>query len=98
MTQEAKTHTVDTESLFGITTNFPVTKFETADEHVPEIDDDYYFDPITTHAVLAGFALNRRVMLQGYHGTGKSTHIEQIAARLNWQCIRVNLEDRKSVV
>ncbi len=64
----------------------------TADERVPDSDDSYVFDPDTTLAILAGFAFNRRVMVQGYHGTGKSTHIEQVAARLNWPCIRINLD------
>jgi cobaltochelatase CobS len=63
---------------------------------VPEIDTTYKFDPDTTLAILAGFAHNRRVMIQGYHGTGKSTHIEQIAARLNWPCVRVNLDSHIS--
>ena len=61
-------------------------------KNVPEIDDTYHFDHDTTLAILAGFAFNRRVMVQGFHGTGKSTHIEQIAARLNWPCVRVNLD------
>ena len=65
-------------------------------EHVPEIDTTYRFDRETTLAILAGFANNRRVMIQGYHGTGKSTHIEQVAARLNWPCIRVNLDSHIS--
>jgi cobaltochelatase CobS len=63
---------------------------------VPEVDPTYKFDPDTTLAILAGFAHNRRVMIQGYHGTGKSTHIEQIAARLNWPCVRVNLDSHIS--
>lgn len=92
MTEAITTQPVDTESLFGIATNFNVNQLNNNDEHIPEIDHDYYFDPDTTQAILAGFSLNRRVMLQGYHGTGKSTHIEQIAARLNWPCIRVNLD------
>ena len=65
-------------------------------EHVPDIDETYKFDRETTLAILAGFAFNRRVMIQGYHGTGKSTHIEQVAARLNWPCIRVNLDSHIS--
>ena len=60
------------------------------DDYVPDVDENYYFEEDTTRAVLAGFKFNRRVMIQGYHGTGKSTHIEQIASRLNWPCIRVN--------
>ncbi|HRW31108.1 MAG TPA: AAA family ATPase, partial [Emcibacteraceae bacterium] len=66
------------------------------DEHVPEIDENYIFDHDTTLAILAGFAFNRRVMVQGYHGTGKSTHIEQVAARLNWPCLRINLDSHIS--
>ena len=65
-------------------------------EHVPDIDNAYRFDQETTLAILAGFAYNRRVMIQGYHGTGKSTHIEQVAARLNWPCVRVNLDSHIS--
>ncbi len=65
-------------------------------EHVPDIDTAYKFDRETTLAILAGFAFNRRTMIQGYHGTGKSTHIEQVAARLNWPCIRVNLDSHIS--
>jgi cobaltochelatase CobS len=65
-------------------------------EHVPELDPTYRFDRETTLAILAGFSNNRRVMIQGYHGTGKSTHIEQVAARLNWPCIRVNLDSHIS--
>ncbi|HYZ64062.1 MAG TPA: cobaltochelatase subunit CobS, partial [Acetobacteraceae bacterium] len=78
--------------LFGIETDLEVPAFSTRTEHVPEIDDGYKFDRETTLAILAGFAFNRRVLIQGYHGTGKSTHVEQIAARLNWPCIRVNLD------
>ena len=70
--------------------------FSRADEHTPKIDPDYVFDPATTRAILAGFAFNRRVMIQGYHGTGKSTHIEQVAARLNWPMVRVNLDSHVS--
>jgi cobaltochelatase CobS len=73
-----------------------VPAFTTADEHVPELDPDYLFDRETTLAILAGFAHNRRVMVTGYHGTGKSTHIEQVAARLNWPCVRVNLDSHVS--
>jgi cobaltochelatase CobS len=81
---------------FGIDCEMDVPAFSLADDHVPEIDDSYRFDPDTTLAILAGFAFNRRVMIQGYHGTGKSTHIEQVAARLNWPCIRVNLDSHIS--
>ncbi len=73
-----------------------VPAFSKAEEHVPDIDEAYCFDRETTIAILAGFAHNRRVMIQGYHGTGKSTHIEQVAARLNWPCIRVNLDSHIS--
>ncbi|MDE2300965.1 MAG: AAA family ATPase, partial [Sphingomonadales bacterium] len=79
-------------ALFGIDTDMMVPAFSVADERVPDRDDSYVFDPDTTLAILAGFAFNRRVMVQGYHGTGKSTHIEQVAARLNWPCIRINLD------
>nr|WP_166180711.1 cobaltochelatase subunit CobS [Altererythrobacter segetis] len=83
---------VDVRKTFGIDTDWKVPAFSKADERVPDIDDAYVFDPDTTLAILAGFAHNRRVMIQGYHGTGKSTHIEQVAARLNWPCIRINLD------
>ncbi len=78
---------VDVRGTFGIDIDMKVPAFSKADERVPDIDDTYVFDPDTTLAILAGFAFNRRVMVQGYHGTGKSTHIEQVAARLNWPCI-----------
>ncbi|KQM30487.1 cobaltochelatase subunit CobS [Sphingomonas sp. Leaf10] len=78
--------------LFGIDSDLEVPAFSIADERVPDADPAYVFDPDTTLAILAGFAHNRRVMVQGYHGTGKSTHIEQVAARLNWPCIRINLD------
>ncbi len=84
--------TVDVREMFGIDVDWQVPAFSTRDEHVPEHDGAYVFDPDTTLAILAGFAHNRRVMVQGYHGTGKSTHIEQVAARLNWPSIRVNLD------
>lgn len=84
--------TVDVREVFGIDVDWQVPAFSVKDEHVPETDDAYVFDPDTTLAILAGFAHNRRVMVQGYHGTGKSTHIEQVAARLNWPSIRVNLD------
>jgi cobaltochelatase CobS len=83
-------------ALFGIDSDLEVPGFSVRTEHVPEIDTAYRFDRETTLAVLAGFAFNRRVMVQGYHGTGKSTHIEQIAARLNWPCIRINLDSHIS--
>ena len=78
--------------LFGVDVDMMVPAFSEADERVPDRDDNYVFDGDTTLAILAGFKHNRRVMVQGYHGTGKSTHIEQVAARLNWPCIRVNLD------
>ncbi|HEV7275558.1 MAG TPA: cobaltochelatase subunit CobS [Devosiaceae bacterium] len=78
--------------LFGIDTDMIVKGFSAVDPHVPPVDPDYLFDRNTTLAILAGFAHNRRVMVQGYHGTGKSTHIEQVAARLNWPLVRVNLD------
>jgi len=81
---------------FGLEKDFLVPSFSNKGEHVPEIQPEYKFDPITTLAILAGFTHNRRVMIQGYHGTGKSTHIEQVAARLNWPCIRVNLDSHIS--
>ena len=84
--------TVDVREVFGIDVDWQVPAFTQASEHVPETDGAYVFDPDTTLAILAGFAHNRRVMVQGYHGTGKSTHIEQVAARLNWPSIRVNLD------
>jgi len=83
---------VDVREVFGIDIDMKVPAFSQADERVPDIDPTYVFDPDTTLAILAGFAFNRRVMVQGYHGTGKSTHIEQVAARLKWPCIRINLD------
>jgi len=83
---------VSVREVFGIDVDMMVPAFSVADERVPDRDDSYVFDPDTTLAILAGFAFNRRVMIQGYHGTGKSTHIEQVAARLNWPCIRINLD------
>jgi cobaltochelatase CobS len=87
---------VKAKTVFGIETEIEVPAFSVKTEHVPETDSAYQFDRETTLAILAGFAFNRRVMVQGYHGTGKSTHIEQIAARLNWPCIRVNLDSHIS--
>jgi cobaltochelatase CobS len=81
---------------FGLDVDMEVPAFSQRTEHVPEPDPAYYFDRDTTLAIVAGFAFNRRVMIQGYHGTGKSTHIEQVAARLNWPCIRVNLDSHIS--
>jgi cobaltochelatase CobS len=81
---------------FGIDSDMMVPAFSQGREHVPDFDEAYHFDRDTTLAILAGFAYNRRVMIQGYHGTGKSTHIEQVAARLNWPCVRVNLDSHIS--
>jgi len=78
--------------LFGIDSDLNVPAFSERDDHVPEIDPAYRFNPDVTLAILAGFVRDRRVMVQGLHGTGKSTHIEQVAARLNWPCVRVNLD------
>src|SRR5436189_5169320 len=78
--------------LFGIDSDMEVPAFSEADERVPDLDPAYVFDPDTTMAIAAGFSKNRRVMVQGYHGTGKSTHIEQVAARLNWPLMRINLD------
>jgi len=83
---------VSVRDLFGIDSDMMVPAFSATDSHVPEIDEAYRFDPQTTLAICAGFAHDRRVMVQGYHGTGKSTHIEQVAARLNWPLVRVNLD------
>ena len=81
---------------FGINTKMEIDGFSKKNEYVPKIDTDYKFDKDTTLAILAGFSFNKRVLVQGYHGTGKSTHIEQVAARLNWPCIRVNLDSHVS--
>jgi len=91
-TMSAPDTTVKVREIFGIDSDMEVPAFSVADERVPDLDDTYVFDPDTTLAILAGFAFNRRVMVQGYHGTGKSTHIEQVAARLNWPTIRINLD------
>jgi cobaltochelatase CobS len=87
---------VSVRQAFGIDSDMEVPAFSAASELVPNVDEAYRFDHDTTLAILAGFAYNRRVMIQGYHGTGKSTHIEQVAARLNWPCIRVNLDSHIS--
>jgi len=87
---------VKVRELFGIDSDLEVAAFSQPVEHVPEVDEGYRFDRETTLALLAGFAHNRRVLVQGYHGTGKSTHIEQVAARLNWPCVRVNLDSHIS--
>jgi cobaltochelatase CobS len=88
--------TVDAREVFGVDIDMAVPAFSVKDERVPDLDPAYVFDPDTTLAILAGFAFNRRVMVQGYHGTGKSTHIEQVAARLNWPCVRINLDSHIS--
>jgi cobaltochelatase CobS len=87
---------VSIREMFGVDSDMLVPAFTERDSHVPDLDDAYRFDPQTTLAICAGFAHNRRVMIQGYHGTGKSTHIEQVAARLNWPMIRVNLDSHVS--
>src|ERR1700744_3547837 len=92
----APDRTVTVREAFGVDSDMRVPCFAERDEHVPDIDTAYKFDPQTTLAILAGFAFDRRVMVQGYHGTGKSTHLEQIAARLNWPMIRVNLDSHVS--
>ena len=87
---------VNARDVFGIDVDMMIPAFSEASDYVPTHDPNYQFDHDTTIAILAGFAHNRRVMVQGYHGTGKSTHIEQVAARLNWPCIRVNLDSHIS--
>ena len=87
---------VDARQTFGVDVDWKIPAFSVRDEHVPDLDPAYVFDPETTRAILAGFAFNRRVMVQGYHGTGKSTHIEQVAARLNWPLVRINLDSHIS--
>ena len=94
--EQSPTKAIDTVHLFGIKCSFNVLGFEKKNNHVPEIDKTYKFDPETTLSILAGFSKNRRVLISGYHGTGKSTHIEQVAARLNWPCIRINLDSHIS--
>ena len=88
--------TVDVRTAFGIDQDLLVPAFSLRTDYVPAMDQDYRFDRDTTLAILAGFTHNRRVMIQGYHGTGKSTHVEQVAARLNWPCVRVNLDSHIS--
>jgi cobaltochelatase CobS len=87
---------VTVREAFGVDSDMKVPAFAERDEHVPDMDSAYKFDPQTTLAICAGFAYDRRVMVQGYHGTGKSTHIEQVAARLNWPLVRVNLDSHVS--
>ncbi len=88
--------TVSVRQMFGIDSDLSVPAYADTSSHVPEFDPDYLFDKDTTLAILAGFARNRRVIVTGYHGTGKSTHIEQVAARLNWPCVRINLDSHVS--
>ncbi|MGY6411770.1 MAG: cobaltochelatase subunit CobS [Alkalilacustris sp.] len=90
------TEDISVSETFGIDSAMTVKGFAERTDRVPDLDPTYKFDPDTTLAILAGFAYNRRVMIQGYHGTGKSTHIEQVAARLNWPCVRVNLDSHIS--
>ena len=87
---------VSVAQVFGIESSMQCPAYSQRDEHVPDVDSDYIFDRDTTLAILAGFARNRRVMITGYHGTGKSTHVEQVAARLNWPCVRINLDSHVS--
>ena len=90
------TREISVRDVFGIDSDMVVRGFEDGSDRVPEVDSTYKFYPDTTLAILAGFNNNRRVMIQGYHGTGKSTHIEQVAARLNWPAVRVNLDSHIS--
>ena len=87
---------VSVRQVFGIDSDMEVPAYSQPSEHVPDIDTEYLFDRPTTLAILAGFARNRRVIVTGYHGTGKSTHIEQVASRLNWPCVRLNLDSHVS--
>ena len=87
---------ISVKQTFGLETEMIVEAFSKKNELVPKIDQDYKFDRDTTLAILSGFEFNKRVLIQGYHGTGKSTHIEQVAARLNWPCVRVNLDSHVS--
>ena len=87
---------ISVNQIFGIETDMKIDGFSKKNEYVPEIDSNYKFDRDTTLAIISGFAFNKRVLIQGYHGTGKSTHIEQVAARLNWPCVRVNLDSHIS--
>ena len=87
---------ISVKQTFGIDSEMQINAFSKKNEYVPKIDADYKFDKDTTLAILAGFSFNKRVLIQGYHGTGKSTHIEQVAARLNWPCVRVNLDSHIS--
>ena len=94
--ESSPTEEINIKNVFGIDCPFKVFGFKTGNNYVPTIDKNYKFDPNTTRSILAGFSNNRRVLIQGYHGTGKSTHIEQVASRLNWPCIRINLDSHIS--
>ena len=94
--EKIPTENISVRDVFGIDTDMVVQGFSERASRVPMVDETYKFDPDTTLAILAGFTHNRRVMIQGYHGTGKSTHIEQVAARLNWPAVRVNLDSHIS--
>ena len=87
---------ISVKQSFNLESDMEVNGFSKKNEYVPKIDPDYKFDRDTTLAILAGFSFNKRVLIQGYHGTGKSTHIEQVAARLNWPCVRINLDSHIS--
>ena len=87
---------ISVKQTFGFDSEMQIDAFSKKNEYVPKIDPDYKFDKDTTLSILAGFSFNKRVLIQGYHGTGKSTHIEQVAARLNWPCVRVNLDSHIS--
>ncbi len=87
---------ISVNQTFGIDSDMEIEAFSKRNDYVPEVDKNYIFDKDTTLAILSGFAFNKRVLIQGYHGTGKSTHIEQIAARLNWPCVRINLDSHVS--
>ena len=94
--ESSPTEEINIKNVFGIDCPFKVFGFKTGNNYVPTTDKNYKFDPNTTRSILAGFSNNRRVLIQGYHGTGKSTHIEQVASRLNWPCIRINLDSHIS--
>ena len=87
---------VSSKDTFGIRTDIKVPKFITKGEYSPQIDNNYVFDEDTTIAILLGLKFNKRVFIQGLHGTGKSSHIEQVCARLNWPCVRINLDSHVS--
>jgi cobaltochelatase CobS len=89
---EQPTEKVDIQAIFGFASHLDVRAFAERDEHVPDVDPEYRFDPDVTLAILAGFAQDRRVLVQGAHGTGKTTHVEQVASRLNWPTVRINLD------